>query len=315
MSVPHRPPLLLLDTASLYYRSYFALPESMTAPDGFPHNAVRGFLTTMTRLVVSTGARQLACCWDASWRPQWRVDLMPTYKTHRLAEPADDSESSGNTETEPDTLGPQISAIRELLDAMGICRPGLPGYEADDVIASIAAQATGPVIVVTGDRDLVQVVDDAREVRVLLTANGGMERWPLLDENAVMTRFGVRPQQYVDFAVLRGDPSDGIPGVPGIGQKTAAALLGVHPDLEALLSAAAASSVDRPLTPRLASTLLAHESDIMKARVVATAVRDLAVPTSAEALGIPSAPVHPEELEAVATEWGVQRFAQLPAAR
>lgn len=307
---------LVLDTASLYYRAYYALPESMTAPDGFPHNAIRGFLSTMSRLVERTGAPNLACCWDASWRPQWRVDLVPSYKTHRLAEPsASDPDGQGEddgAEAEPDTLGPQVSAIADILDAMGICRPSITGYEADDLVASLAAQATGPVVVVTGDRDLVQVVDDHRGVRVLLTTNGGMERWPLLDGAAVIERFGVPPHRYVDFAVLRGDPSDGLPGVPGIGAKTAASLLGAFGSLDDVLLAAQDPGTARPMTPRIAATLLAHAHDIGRARIVATAVRDLPVPRDPQTLAIPSVPADPRTLARIADEWGVARFARLP---
>ena len=301
-------PTLLLDTASLYYRSYFALPESMTAPDGSPHNAIRGLLTTITRLVERTGATQLACCWDVSWRPDWRVALLPSYKTHRLASDDDDGEA------EPDTLGPQISAIAEILDALGLCRPGVRHFEADDVIASIAAQADGPIFVITGDRDLVQVVDDDRQVRVVLTANGGMEGWPVLDSAAVLQRFGVTPEQYVDLAVLRGDPSDGIPGVPGIGAKTAAALLTTYGSIDAVLDGAATAPTTKPLTPRIAETLLTHADLIARSQQVATAVTDLSVPCEPATLAIPQSPADPAALTRLAQEWGVERFAKLPKA-
>jgi len=293
------PVLLLLDTASLYYRSYFALPESMRAPDGYPHNAVRGFLSTLERLLERFQPTRLAACWDADWRPDWRVSLIQTYKTHRLAD--GEADESG-AEAEPESLGPQVAAIAALLDAMGIARPGVPGYEADDVIASLAAQQTGPTVVVTGDRDLVQVVRDG--VHVLLTVNGGMDRWPLLDSAGVQERFGVEPGQYVDYAVLRGDPSDGLPGVPGIGAKTAATLLTAYGDLDRLLSAAARSP-ERPLTPRLAAALTAHEDSIRAARTVATAVRDLAVAIDPV---LPNAAADPDLLRSVAEEWGVVRF-------
>ncbi len=293
------PVLLLLDTASLYYRSYFALPESMQAPDGYPHNAVRGFLSTLERLLERFQPTRLAACWDADWRPDWRVSLVETYKAHRLA--GGEADDAG-AEAEPESLGPQVAAIAALLDAMGIARPGVPGYEADDVIASLAAQQPGPTVVVTGDRDLVQVVRDG--VHVLLTVNGGMDRWPLLDSAGVQERFGVEPGQYVDYAVLRGDPSDGLPGVPGIGAKTAAALLTAYGDLDRLLSAAARSP-ERPLTPRLAAALTAHEGPIRAARTVATAVRDL--PVAIDPV-LPNAAADPDLLRSVAEEWGVVRF-------
>lgn len=196
----HAPPVLLLDTAMLYYRAFYSLPDTMTAPDGAPHNAIRGFFGTLNRLVEQYQPSGLAACWDVSWRPQWRVDLLASYKTHRLAVDAA-GQHPGSAEM-PDTLSPQISAIAAILDAMGVARPGAEEHEADDVIASLATSVVGPVIVVSGDRDLVQVVDD--RVRLLLTVNGGMELWPLLTPADVVARFGVHPAQYVDFATLRG---------------------------------------------------------------------------------------------------------------
>jgi 5'-3' exonuclease len=293
------PVLLLLDSASLYYRSYYALPESMRAPDGYPHNAVRGFLSTLGKLIDRFQPTHLAACWDADWRPAWRVALMDSYKTHRLA-----SGEPGTVavEQEPPTLGPQAAAIAGILDAMGIARPGIEGYEADDVIASLAAQQPGPSVVVTGDRDLVQVIRDG--VRVLLTVNGGMDAWPLLDAAGVQERFGVAPEQYVDFAVLRGDPSDGIPGVPGIGAKTAASLLASYRDLDRLLLAAA-QPPDRPLTARICAGLTTNESAIRAARTVATAVTSLKVDVD---LALPTVAVNPQALRDLAEEWGVGRF-------
>ena len=293
--------LLLLDSASLYYRSYFALPESMRAPDGYPHNAVRGFLTTLRRLIDRFQPTDVAACWDVDWRPAWRVALVESYKTHRLAGTSG-AGSEPDAEEEPETLGPQVTAIAELLDALGIARPGVEDYEADDVIASLAAQRPGPTVVVTGDRDLVQVVRHG--VRVLLTVNGGMDQWPLLDSEGVQARFGVRPEQYVDFAVLRGDPSDGLPGVPGIGAKTAAALLAAYPDLDRLLQASATEPA-RPLTARLAAVLRAQEPSIRSAREVATAVTSLPLDVDTT---LPRSPAQPEALRSLADEWGVARF-------
>lgn len=307
--------LLLLDSASLYYRSFFALPESMQAPDGRPHNAIRGFLSTIGRLVERFEPTHLAACWDADWRPQWRVDLVPSYKTHRLADEAggQDGGQVGDqapAEQEPASLGPQAQAIAAILDALGIARPAVPEHEADDVIASLAAQQPGPTVVVTGDRDLVQVIRPG--VQVLLTVTGGMEKWPLLDEAGVVERFGVRADQYVDYAVMRGDPSDGLPGVPGIGAKTAAALLAAHGDLDALLTAAA-QDPQRPLTARIAANLLADRPGLLAARRVATAIADLTLDVDP---CLPTEPADPGALEMLTTTWGVTRFVpQLPTAR
>lgn len=294
-------PALLLDSASLYYRAYFALPESMVAPDGYPNNAIRGFFSTLERLVTRTGAERVAACWDMCWRPAWRVALVPSYKTHRLAQ-EDETE-----EGQPDTLGPQIGGIAGLLDALGIARPGHPDYEADDVIASLAAHIDGPVIVVSGDRDLVQVIDDDRQVRLLYTAAGGMDAWPLLDAAAATQRFGVHPSQYADFATLRGDPSDGLPGVPGIGAKTAAALVEAFGDLDSIL--AACTDPRKPLTPRLAGLLQAHGDAVRAAASVVRLARDLPVPGD---ISVPARPRHPDVFAALTAEWGVSDYVALP---
>lgn len=298
-------PLLALDSASLYYRSYYALPESMTAPDGHPHNAVRGFLDTITRLAQMHSPALIVACWDVDWRPAWRVERLPSYKTHRLAEavtPEPDVADDASAEEVPDTLGPQIGAISALLDALGIPRPGAPECEADDVIATIAAgphASTGGVVVVTGDRDLVQVVRPG--VRLHLTVNGGMDRWPILDVEGVRERFGVDPTQYVDLAILRGDPSDGIPGVPGFGEKTAAAVIGAYGSLSSAIAAARDGAVHKPLTPRLAGLLLEHADLIDDMRDVATARTDAPI-TAPKA-----AQMNPTAVDALAREWGVVR--------
>jgi len=289
-------PLLLLDTATLYYRSFFALPESMTAPDGFPHNAVRGVLTTIGRLRDQWQPRGIVAAWDTDWRPQWRVDLIPSYKTHRLLE-----ESTGE-EAEPDTLGPQISALRELLGAGGVPVVGAPAFEADDIIATLAAREDD-VVVVSGDRDLIQVVRDG--VSLLSLANGGMDKWPLLTPPVVREKFGVEPGHYVDLAVLRGDPSDGLPGVKGIGEKTAAALLQTWGTIEEVYQAADESTPPKPLTPRIAQSLRDARDYVRAAKVVATARTDVPISDWQE---YEMAQFDPQQLAAIAREWGVEKF-------
>lgn len=288
-------PLLVLDSASLYYRSYFALPESMVAPDGHPHNAVRGFLDTIAALVTRHRPRGLICAWDSDWRPQWRVDLVPSYKTHRVAE-------DGEAEAEPDTLGPQIGAIADLLDAWGFARIGFDEYEADDVIASVADQFPGPIIVVTGDRDLFQLIDEARDVSVLYTARGGMDKWPLLRSTDVVEKYGVTPQQYVDFATLRGDPSDGLPGVRGVGEKTARSLIETLGSLDDVIAAADA---DPPtaMSRGVASKIQAAVEYLIAARDVVATVRSL--PVVDVDPGLPDGVPH--DVTELADEWGVGR--------
>jgi 5'-3' exonuclease len=292
--------LLVLDSATLYYRAFHSLPESMTAPDGFPHNAVRGFLSTVGRLVKQHSADEVIAAWDADWRPQWRVDLLPSYKAHRVAEPDEPGSASGGaTETteatEPETLGPQVSAIASVLEASGVAVVGAPGFEADDVVATVAHQR--PCIAVSGDRDLVQVVSSS--VQLHLAVNGGMEKWPLLDPAGVHERFGVRPDQYVDLSVLRGDPSDGLPGVAGVGPKTAVALLSAFDTIEGVLRAAD-SAAAKPMTPRLAGLLLEAKDYLARARPVATARTDVPLPSTSPGRPTP-------EAAAIAAEWGVTK--------
>ncbi|CAA9369915.1 MAG: DNA polymerase I 5'-3' exonuclease domain [uncultured Nocardioidaceae bacterium] len=222
--------LMLLDTASLYFRAYFGVPDSVQAPDGTPVNAVRGLLDFISRLVSTYEPTDLVCCWDDDWRPAWRVDLIPSYKAHRVvaARPA-----GVDVEVTPDPLETQVPIIRKVLGALGVAVLGARDYEADDIIGTLTARATGPVDIVTGDRDLFQLVSDDRQVRVLYTARG-VGNLEVVTDGVVARKYGVLPEQYVDFAVLRGDPSDGLPGVKGIGDKTAAGLLQQYGDLSGI---------------------------------------------------------------------------------
>ena len=179
--------LMLLDTASLYFRAYFGVPDSVKAPDGTPVNAVRGLLDFIDRLVKDHRPDDLVACMDADWRPQWRVDLIPSYKAHRVAE---EREAGPDEEEVPDTLSPQVPIIEAVLDALGIARVGVAGYEADDVIGTFTARAKGPVDIVTGDRDLYQLVDDARGVRVLYPLKG-VGTLQLTDEAWLREKYGV----------------------------------------------------------------------------------------------------------------------------
>lgn len=259
----------------------------------------------MTRLIQTHRPTAIAAAWDDDWRPQWRVDLVPTYKTHRIVEPAtaaSPSSSDDAAEEVPEELGPQVEAIAGLLDLMGIPRWGVADHEADDVLGSIAAQEHD-VIVVTGDRDLVQLIDET--TRVLLTVNGGMEKWPLLDPAGAMDRFGVAPAVYPDMAALRGDPSDGLPGAPGIGPKTAVALISAFGDLSGVLAAAEADQPERPMTARIAATLTGLAEPLQNALTVTRVVRDLPLPGPVPAL--PTAPADAQGLAALASTWGVER--------
>ena len=290
-------PLLILDTATLYYRAFYALPEKMTAPDGSPHNAVRGFLAMLTRLIVIHQPAGLVAAWDNDWRPQWRVELLPSYKTHRV-------ESDQGGEGVPDTLSPQIDAIAEILDAFGIARAGIDGFEADDVIASVANQSGGRCLVVTSDRDLIQVVN--QRVSLLLQVSGGVEGWPILDPAAIETKYGVCPADYLAMAALRGDPSDGLAGITGIGDKTACALVNEFGNLDAIVLAAAADTFTKPLTPLLAERITSGTTYLELALAVITA--ETRLPVHQWSVDIPYEPVDAQALEALAVRWGVEKY-------
>jgi 5'-3' exonuclease len=221
-------PLMLLDTASLYFRAYYGVPDTLTAPDGTPVNAVRGLLDMIARLVRARHPGHLVACLDADWRPAFRVAAIPSYKAHR-AQP-------DGGEDVPPALAAQVPVIEDVLGAIGVAMAGAPGYEADDVIGTLAARASGPVEIVTGDRDLFQLVADEQPVHVLYTMRG-LTNLDVVDEAAVAARYHIPGRAYADFAVLRGDPSDGLPGVPGVGEKTAAALVRTFGTVEAILAA------------------------------------------------------------------------------
>jgi 5'-3' exonuclease len=267
------PRLMLLDTAALYFRAFHGLPDTITAPDGTPVNAVRGLLDIVARLVGEYEPTELVACWDDAWRPRWRVELVPSYKAHRLAEPGDGQRP--DREIVPEALTAQIPIIREVLAALGIAVVGAPDHEADDVIGTLAATSASPVDVVTSDRDLYQVVDDARGVRVISTARG-MRDLELVTDDVIRARYGIGAAQYADFATLRGDPSDGLPGVAGIGEKTAAALLARFGDLDGVL--AAAGTVTSGIAAAQAAKLRAGEEYARRAVTAVRVVRDLPLP-------------------------------------
>ena len=226
--------MMVLDTASLYFRAFFGIPEIL-ADDGTPVNAVRGLLDFISRLVGQYRPTRLVCAWDNDWRPQWRVDLVPSYKGHRVEYVVKGDHPY--VEEVPDPLEVQVPIIQAVLAAYGICVIGKDGYEADDVIGSLATQSDLPVDVVTGDRDLFQLVDDKREVRVLYVARGVGNHERITDQ-VVVEKYAVLPSQYADFATMRGDASDGLPGVPGVGEETASALLLKYGDLRGIIAAA-----------------------------------------------------------------------------
>ncbi|TWE12787.1 5'-3' exonuclease [Rudaeicoccus suwonensis] len=266
--------LLLLDSASLYFRAFYGVPDRRRNPSDLPNNAIRGFVDMIATLVNDHAPTDLVACWDNDWRPQFRVDAIPSYKAHRV------TEGTAGAEESPDDLTPQVPVIVEVLRAIGICRLGVDGYEADDVIGSLAVRAHGvsEVDVVTGDRDLFQLVDDEQSVRVLYTAKGGVRTPDVVDQAFLQQKYDVSSgAAYADMAVLRGDASDGLPGVSGIGEKTAAALINRYGDLASLR--AAVSSGDPTLKGAQRARLEAASAYLDVAPTVVQVARNIDIPT------------------------------------
>ncbi|WP_345464400.1 5'-3' exonuclease [Nocardioides marinquilinus] len=296
---------MLLDSASMYFRAFFGIPEH-AAPDGTNVNAVRGMLDYLSRLVEEYRPSHLVCCWDDDWRPQWRVDLIPSYKAHRVVE---EVATAPDVEEVPDPLERQVPILREVLAAFGISVVGAPGYEADDVIGTLATDAGQPVDVVTGDRDLFQLVDDDGEggpVRVLYIGRG-VGRHEKVDQAWVRAKYGVEAGQYADFATLRGDASDGLPGVAGVGEKTAATLLQRHGDLDGIV--AAAGDPDSEMGPGPRGKIKAADDYLAVAPQVVAVARDIDLPRTGHEL--PTTPADPDRVAALAEQWSLGS----PAAR
>lgn len=292
--------LLLLDSASMYFRAFFGMPE-YAAPDGTNVNAVRGMLDYVSRLVDQYEPSDLVCCWDYDWRPQWRVDLIPSYKAHRVVE---EVAGAPDVEEVPDPLEVQVPILREVLEAFGIAVIGADGYEADDVIGTLATGAGMPVDVVTGDRDLFQLVDDGAAggaVRVLYIGKG-VGRHEQVDEQWVRDKYAIEARQYADFATMRGDASDGLPGVAGVGEKTAATLLQTYGDLDGIVAAAADPGSGLAKGPR--AKVNAALDYLGVAPTVVAVARDIDLDRSATAL--PSAPADPDRLDALVEKWGLE---------
>ena len=285
--------LMLLDSASLYFRAFHGVPESVTAPDGTPVNAVRGFLDSVSFLIRERRPDRLVACLDLDWRPRFRVEAVPSYKAHRV--------SPRGGETVPDGLVPQVPILLDVLARLGIATAGAEGFEADDVIGTLAAAATDPVEVVSGDRDLFQVVRDDPPVHVLYVGRG-VRKYEVMGEAEVAAKYGVPGRGYADFAVLRGDPSDGLPGVPGVGEKSAAALVSRFGSLDELV-AALDEGTDTGF-PAGSRARLAAARDYLAAAPAVARVRTDA-PVSEHDDRLPAAPADPEGLVELAEKWNL----------
>jgi 5'-3' exonuclease len=283
---------MLLDSASLWYRAYFGMPETLVSPAGMPVNAIRGYLDMTSRLLTKYQPNRLVACLEGDWRPSWRVELFPDYKLNRLDE--------SGAEEEPDTLGPQIPILLDVLDALGIPMVGVDDYEADDLMATFSVKQNGPIRIVTGDRDLFQLVDDKRDVKVVYLAKG-ISNHDLVDLSWIEKKYEIPGERYSLFAMIRGDSSDGLPGIRGIGEKGAAAIAKQFKNLSEVMRAA--ESGDERLTPNLRKKLLESADYALIAPKLVSCALDVAIPEMK--IDLPSKPNSFEKIIALKDEYGL----------
>jgi 5'-3' exonuclease len=285
--------LMLLDSASLWYRAYYGMPDTLLSPSGLPVNAIRGYLDMTSRLVSMYKPNRLVACIEGDWRPSWRVDLWPEYKANRL-------EVGSDEEEEPETLTPQIPILLDLIDAFGIPMVGVDDYEADDVMATFATKEKGPIRVVTGDRDLFQLVDDKKDVKVVYLAKG-ITNHDLVDTAFVANKYSIPGDRYALFAMFRGDPSDGLPGVKGIGEKGAALIANHFSTADEALRGALAGHEALPAA--LAKKIIAGEEYLKIAPTLVHCARDVALPSMD--LSIPKKPSDLSQIYQMKEEYGL----------
>jgi 5'-3' exonuclease len=285
--------LMLLDSASLWYRAYYGMPDTLLSPTGMPVNAIRGYLDMTARLIGMYSPDRIVACIEGDWRPSWRVDIFPAYKANRLEEESDEEE-------EPETLTPQIPVLLDLLDAFGIPMLGVDDYEADDVMATFAVREKGPIRVVTGDRDLFQLVDDKRDVKVVYLAKG-ISQHDLVDIKWVAEKYGIPGDRYALFAMFRGDPSDGLPGVRGIGEKGAALIANNFATVEEALAAAHAEN--EVLSKSLAKKIIEGTEYLKIAPTLVNCARDVAIPQMK--IAMPQKPADLSHIYKIKDEYGL----------
>ena len=285
--------LMLLDSASLWYRAYYGMPDTLLSPDGTPINAIRGYIDMSARLISVYRPNRLVACVDGDWRPSWRVDLFPDYKANRL-------EEEGDEEEEPETLTPQIPILLDLLDLFGIPVVGVDDYEADDVMATYAEQEKGPIRIVTGDRDLFQMVDDERDIKIVYLAKG-ISQHDLVDISYVEKKYAIPGDRYALFAMFRGDPSDGLPGVRGIGEKGAAVIANLFSNVDEALKGAHDSHAG--LSPALAKKIIAGTDYLKIAPKIVQVARNAPLPNVN--LALPKAPKDLSEIYQFKERYGL----------
>jgi 5'-3' exonuclease len=285
--------LMLLDSASLWYRAYYGMPDTLLGPDGTPVNAIRGYLDMTARLIGMYNPDRIVACLEGDWRPTWRTDLFPDYKANRL-----DDEGE---EEEPDLLSPQIPILLDVLEAFGIALVGVDNYEADDVMASFAVREKGPIRVVTGDRDLFQLVDDKRDVAIVYLAKG-VSQHDLVNIKYVAEKYGIPGERYALFAMIRGDASDGLPGIRGIGEKGAAVIANHFTSMDEVMLAAYDES-DSRLTPLLRKKLIASADYAAIAPKLVHCALDIELPVVD--ISKPSKPNNMDEIYQYKNDYGL----------
>jgi 5'-3' exonuclease len=283
---------MLLDSASLWYRAYFGMPDTLVSPTGQPVNAIRGYLDMTSRLLVKYQPNRIVACLEGDWRPSWRVELFPDYKLNRLDEEG--------AEEEPDTLGPQIPILLDVLDALGIPLLGVDDYEADDLMATVSVQQPGPVRIVTGDRDLFQLADDKRDGKIVYLAKG-ISNHDLVDLKWIQDKYQIPGDRYALFAMIRGDSSDGLPGIRGIGEKGAMVIANLFKTMPEVMQAAASS--DERLSPNIRKKLLESSQYAAIAPKLVGCALDVSIPEME--ISMPKKPKSLEKIVKLKDEFGL----------
>ena len=284
--------LMLLDSASLWYRAFYGMPDSLLGPDGTPVNAIRGYLDMSARLISTYKPNRLVACIEGDWRPSWRVELFPQYKANRIDEEG--------LEEQPDLLAPQIPILMDVLDALGIAIVGIDDYEADDVMASFADREEGPIRIVTGDRDMFQLVDDKRDIKIVYLAKG-ISQHDLVDTDWVSRKYKIPGDRYALFAMFRGDPSDGLPGVKGIGEKGSAIISNEFATVDEVINAA--KNGHPSLTPNLIKKILDGQEYLAIAPTLVQCARDVSLPRID--LALPKKPEDLSQIYALQKQYGL----------
>lgn len=284
--------LMLLDSASLWYRAFFGMPDTLVSPSGLQVNAIRGYLDMTSKLINLYKPNRIVACLEGDWRPSWRVELFPEYKMNRLDE-------SGEEE-EPDTLSPQIPILLDLLEALGFPMLGVDDYEADDLMATFAVNQPGPVRIVTGDRDLFQLVDDKRDIKVVYLAKG-IANHDLVDLKWIEQKYEIPGDRYGLFAMIRGDASDGLPGIKGIGEKGAASIAKQFTNLDEVMKAA--TNDDERLTTNIRKKLLESAEYAKIAPKLVGCATDVSIPKMK--IDLPIRPLDSKKIQDMKEEFGL----------